>query len=138
MRVTLACVGRIRAPHAEADAHYRRMLRPLLSLEVVEAREEAELARRLPVEAHAVALHVEGTPRGSEQWARWLDERMLAAREVWLLIGGADGLSEPLLARCQERVSLGAPTLPHQLARVVVVEQLFRAAKIRAGEPYHR
>ena len=53
------------------------------------------------------------------------------------MVGGPEGLPEAALEAAQERISLGAPTLPHQLARVVVLEQLFRAAKILAGEPYH-
>lgn len=54
------------------------------------------------------------------------------------VIGGAEGLDAPVLAACRERLSLGAVTLPHQLARVVAAEQLYRALAIRAGLPYHR
>ncbi|MGI8632974.1 MAG: 23S rRNA (pseudouridine(1915)-N(3))-methyltransferase RlmH [Solirubrobacterales bacterium] len=139
MDVVLACVGRIRGPFELADSHYRRLLRGRLRLEVVEARDDAALERRVPpgAAAHVVALDRRGVARSSVEWASWLDERLLAAKDLWLCVGGAADLPPGVFARAHERVSLGPATLPHELARVVVLEQLFRATKIRAGEPYH-
>lgn len=138
MRLTLLCVGRLRPPWVEADARYRRMLSGYLDVGVVEVRDAAELARRLPREGHVVALDRRGRALDSPGWASWLDERLLEARDVTILIGGDEGLPEERLAAAAERVSLGPPTYPHQLARIIVLEQLYRAARIRAGEPYHR
>lgn len=138
MRTILLTVGRARAPFAAADAHYRRLLDRYQRVEVVEARDDADLVRRLPAQARLVALDREGRPFDSAQWSRWLAERRLEARDVCLLVGGPDGLPAAALDAAQERISLGAQTMAHQLARVVVLEQLFRAAKILAGEPYHR
>ena len=70
----------------------------------------------------------------SEAFARWLEERRQAGRDVCFVIGGPFGTD---LERRDHRLSLGPMTLPHQLARVVLLEQLFRAHKILAGEPYH-
>jgi 23S rRNA (pseudouridine1915-N3)-methyltransferase len=67
----------------------------------------------------------------------WLQERRLEARDVCLLIGGPAGLPDEALEAATESISLGPQTMAHQLARVVVLEQLYRAAKILAGEPYH-
>ena len=137
MKTILLTVGRARAPFAAADAHYRRLLARHVKLDVVEARNNAELLRRLPERARIVALDREGNQMDSMGWSRWLGERRLEARDVWILIGGPEGLPAAALEAAQERLSLGPQTMAHQLARVVLLEQLFRAAKIAAGERYH-
>ena len=137
MKTVLLTVGRVQAPFVEADAHYRKLLGRYQPLTVVEARDDAELMRKLPDDGRLVALDREGMALDSLGWSRWLDERRLEARDLWLMVGGPTGLPAEALDAAQERISLGPPTLPHQLARVVVLEQLFRAAKILADEPYH-
>jgi 23S rRNA (pseudouridine1915-N3)-methyltransferase len=137
VKTVLLTVGRIQAPFIDADAHYRKLLGRYQPLSVVEARDDADLVRKLPHEGRLVALDREGMTLDSIGWSRWLDERRLEARDLWLMIGGPTGLPAEALDAAQESISLGPPTLPHQLARVVVLEQLFRAAKILAGEPYH-
>jgi 23S rRNA (pseudouridine1915-N3)-methyltransferase len=137
LRTVLLTVGRAQRPFAEADAHYRKLLSRYQAVEVIEARDDDDLLRKLPSDARVVALDRTGTDFDSMEWSRWLDERRLEARDLWLLVGGPEGLPEAALDAAQERISLGAATLPHQLARIVVLEQLFRAAKILAGEPYH-
>lgn len=137
MKTVLLSVGRVQAPFVDADAHYRKLLGRYQPLTVVEARDDADLMRKLPEDGRLVALDREGEALDSLGWSRWLDERRLEARDVWLLIGGPAGLPAAALDAAQERISLGPPTLPHQLARVVALEQLFRAAKILAREPYH-
>ena len=137
MKTVLLTVGRVQAPFVDADAHYRKLLGRYQPLTVIEARDDADLVRRLPDDGRLVALDREGTQLDSLGWSRWLDERRLEARDLWLMVGGPTGLPAEALDAAQERISLGPPTLPHQLARVVVLEQLFRAAKILAREPYH-
>jgi 23S rRNA (pseudouridine1915-N3)-methyltransferase len=137
VRLVLLTVGRIRSPHAEADAHYRKLLSRYADLEVVEARDEVALLKKIPGSGHVVALDRSGSPLDSEAWSRWLSDRRLAAQDVHLLIGGPHGLPAEAVERADEVISLGPMTLPHQLARVVLAEQLYRAAKILAGEPYH-
>lgn len=137
MRTTLLTVGRIKAPFAAADAHYRKLLSRRQPVEVVEVRSPAELIRRLPADAHVVALDRGGRQLDSIEWSRWLDERRLAARHLCMLIGGREGLPREALERAAERIALGRQTMAHQLARGVVLEQLFRATKILAGETYH-
>jgi 23S rRNA (pseudouridine1915-N3)-methyltransferase len=137
VRITLLCVGRVRAPFAEADAHYRRLLERNQPIEVSEARDDRDLIRRLPERARIVAIDRGGRALDSLAWSVWLDQRRLDARDVCLLIGGPEGLPEAALEAAAESLSLGPQTMAHQLARVVVLEQLFRAAKILAGETYH-
>jgi len=137
MKMTLLTVGKAKAPFAEADSHYRELLRRHLSLEVIAARSDADLMRRLPRRAWVAALDREGREMSSLEWSSWLQRRRFEGREVCLLIGGPEGLPDAALTAADERISLGAQTMAHQLARVVLLEQLFRSAKILAGERYH-
>ena len=137
MKTTLLTVGRAQDPFREADTHYRKLLDRYQPITVVEARDDADLVAKLPEEGRVAALDRGGDQLDSLAWSRWLDERRLEARDVWLLIGGPRGLPADALDAAGQRISLGPATLPHQLARVVVLEQLFRAAKILAGERYH-
>lgn len=85
------------------------------------------------------ALDVKGKGLGSKAWAKALDaERLAGLRRLVLIIGGAEGLDGPVLARAGRVISLGAVTLPHGLAALVAAEQLYRAHTILAGTPYHR
>ena len=130
----MVAVGRIRPPFADDVDHYRTMLGGHARVDVVEVRENDHVERRIPPRAHRVLLDAGGRAYSSEAFARWLEERRMAGRDVCFVIGGPRGLD---LDRCDTRLSLGPMTLPHQLARVVLLEQLYRAHKILAGEPYH-
>jgi len=134
MKITVLAVGRIRTPFADAQAHYLKLLGPHARVEVVEVPEEAKLAKRIPERAHVCLLDERGTQRSSQEWAGWLEQRRMSGRDLCLVVGGAFGTS---LEHVDETISFGRMTLPFQLARVVALEQLFRAHKILAGEPYH-
>jgi 23S rRNA (pseudouridine1915-N3)-methyltransferase len=137
VRVTLIAVGRVRPPFVDDVAHYEKLLRPYVKLDVIELRDDAtaeQVARRVPDRAHCVLLAIEAPARDSVAQATWLEERRASGRDLCFVIGGADGLD---LDRADERVSFGPVTLPHQLARVVVLEQLYRAHRILRNEPYH-
>ncbi len=134
VRIVVIAVGKMRPPFAEASAHYLKLLRRHARVEVVELREDEQVERRIPERAHIALLDVGGTQRSSPELARWLEERRHEGRDLAFVIGGAFGLDLP---SAQLRLSFGKMTLPHQLARVVLVEQLYRAHKILAGEPYH-
>lgn len=144
MRLTLLAVGKLRPSYRAAADDYVRRLRPRLAWEEVEVREvgiEAEADRlqaRLPAGAFVVALDRGGRQLSSEDLAGELDAWRLAAQPVALLVGGSHGLHPRLLQAARLRWSLGLLTLPHELARVVVLEQLYRAGTILRGEPYHK
>jgi 23S rRNA (pseudouridine1915-N3)-methyltransferase len=138
LKVVLIAVGKVKAPFAEADAHYRKLLRRHQPVDVIEVRDEANIEGRIPARAHVVALDLGGRAMSSRAWSQWLSERRIDARDLCFLIGGPEGLSSRTLGLADERVSLGPQTLAHQLARVVLLEQLFRATKILAGEKYHQ
>ena len=130
----MLAVGKVRAPYADDEAHYRRLLAKQARVDVIEVADDAALMRRVPERAFVSLLDDGGASYSSEAFARWLEERRQAGRDVCFVLGGAFGTG---LERCDHRLSLGPMTLPHQLARVVLLEQLFRAHKILAGEPYH-
>jgi 23S rRNA (pseudouridine1915-N3)-methyltransferase len=136
-------VGKIRQPFVDDIAHYERLLARHVRIETIELpesdpeREGGAILKRIPKDAHVCVLDREGRPVSSEALAGFLEERRRAGRDVCFVIGGPFGLSEAVLERAQERISLGAITLPHQLARVVLLEQVFRAHKIVLGQQYH-
>jgi 23S rRNA (pseudouridine1915-N3)-methyltransferase len=153
MRITLLAVGALRGPgfRAACDEYLARLRRyaEVTEREVKEAgrikdfasRQEAEadqLWKVVPDGAVVVALAREGTPWSSTDLAGRIDRWRVDARPVALLIGGSTGLAASLLRRASVRWSLGPLTLPHELARVVVAEQLYRGFTILRGEPYHK
>ncbi len=155
MRVRLISVGE-RMPRWVGDgfAEYAKRLSRDLPLELVEiapgargkgrdparaiAAEGAAILAALPRNAHPVALDGRGDPWSSEQLAEQLAAWRMSGRDPAILIGGPDGHSRDVLERADQRWSLGPLTLPHMLVRLVVTEQLYRAATMLAGHPYHR
>ena len=127
-------VGRLRPPFVDDVAHYAKLLSGHARLELVEVREEERAARRVPADAYVSLLAAGGQQMDSIVFARFLEERRMSRRDLCFVIGGAHGIE---LEHPNHRLSLGPMTLPHQLARVVLLEQLFRAHKILAREPYH-
>jgi 23S rRNA (pseudouridine1915-N3)-methyltransferase len=134
VRILVLAVGRLRPPFADDVQHYEKLLGGHARLELVELREDAKVAGRIPDRAHVVLLDSGGRQFSSEQLASWLEERRQSGLDLCFVVGGPRGLE---LERCDTKLSFGPMTLPHQLARVVLLEQLFRAHKILAGEPYH-
>jgi 23S rRNA (pseudouridine1915-N3)-methyltransferase len=152
MRATLVCVGRLAREYQPLWRHYAELLRPYLQLEILEtpeaprsltteqvrAKEGSTLLSLLRPDAFTVAVDSRGREYSSEEWSAFLADRKLHGRSHFqFILGGAVGLDEAVLAAAQARWSLSALTFPHQMARCVVLEQLYRALKIERGEPYH-
>jgi 23S rRNA (pseudouridine1915-N3)-methyltransferase len=131
---TVLAVGKVRPPFSDDIQHYQRLLARHARVQQIEVREDEQVERRIPERSYVSLLDADGQAYGSEEFARWIDDRRLAARDVCFVVGGPYGTS---LDHVDHKLSLGPMTLPHQLARVVLLEQLFRAHKILAGEPYH-
>jgi 23S rRNA (pseudouridine1915-N3)-methyltransferase len=134
VRIVVVAVGRLRPPFADDVQHYQKLLAGHTRLELVEVREGDQVARRLPDRAFISLLHRDGQRPDSVAFSRFLEERRRSGRDLCFVIGGPFGLE---LQDVDHRLSLGEITLPHQLARVVVLEQLYRGHKILAREPYH-
>jgi 23S rRNA (pseudouridine1915-N3)-methyltransferase len=134
VRIIVVAVGRLRPPFSDDVQHYQKLLGRHVRLESIEVREEERVARRLPDRAFICLLSREGQAMDSLAFSRFIEERRREGRDLCFVIGGPFGLE---VEACDLRMSLGPITLPHQLARVVLLEQLYRAHKIIAGEPYH-
>lgn len=155
MRGRLIAVGeRMPSWVASGFVEYVKRLSHDLPLELVETKpglrgkgrdgaramadEGAALLAALPRNAHVIALDGRGSAWSSEQLAAQLSNWRMAGRDLAFLIGGPDGHARDVLQRADQRWSLGPLTLPHMLVRLVVAEQLYRAATILGGHPYHR
>ena len=134
MRIIVLAVGRVRAPYADDVAHYLKLLSGQARVEHVEVREDDRVERRLPPRAFVSLLAADGQALDSVRFSRFLEDRRMSGRDLCFVVGGPFGLE---LDRADHHLSLGPLTLPHQLARVVLLEQLFRAHKILKNEPYH-
>lgn len=155
MRVLVVAVGRARGPVGDAVADYEARARRYWKLETVEvssgargssssgeevmAAEEKRLLGQLPDDLELVALTRGGEATGSRELARYLNERAVGSHPgVAFALGGAFGLPVGVLDRAARRLSLSALTLPHDFARLVLMEQLYRAGTLLRGEPYHK
>jgi 23S rRNA (pseudouridine1915-N3)-methyltransferase len=134
MRTIVLAVGRLRPPFADDVQHYQKLLAGHTRLELIELRDEEKVDGRIPKRAFVCLLDTEGQTFDSIEFSRFLEERRRSGQDLCFVVGGPRGLS---LDQCDLRLSFGPMTLPHQLARVVLLEQVYRAHKILAGEPYH-
>ena len=158
-KVTVICVGKLKEKfYAQAAAEYVKRLSRFCSLEILELaeerlpespspaqidaalRREAESIRgKLPASASVVALCIEGQERSSEELAQWMaDQASHGEKHLVFLIGGSFGLHESVKAAAQVRLSMSPMTFPHHLARVMLLEQIYRAYQIQSGTRYHK
>jgi 23S rRNA (pseudouridine1915-N3)-methyltransferase len=136
VRIIVVAVGKVRAPYLDDVHHYEKLLSRYARVEHVEVREDEHVARRVPDRAFVSLLAIDGEQLDSVGFSRFLEDRRQSGRNLCFVIGGPFG-SDLDADRVDHRFSLGRITLPHQLARVVLLEQLYRGHKILAGEPYH-
>jgi 23S rRNA (pseudouridine1915-N3)-methyltransferase len=139
MRYRLVAVGRMKNPALRAACdEYIDRLRHYTKVEEREVKEEARVLGAVPEGTRLVALTRRGEEWTSGQLAEWTGRWEMDGRDVTFAIGGADTLPDEVLRKAERLWSLSQLTLPHEVARVVVYEQLYRAHTIRRGEPYHR
>ena len=134
MKISVIAVGRLRPPFQDDIEHYRKLIAGHARVDLIEVREDEKVPPRIRERSYVVLLVIDGKTFDSQALSRWLEERRREGRDLCFVIGGPRGLE---LDQCDLRLSLGPMTLPHQLARVVLMEQLYRAHKILAREPYH-
>ena len=139
MKITAIVVGRAGAPLKDAILEYETRAGRYWKFNVIEVASETRLLARLPERAQIVALTRTGRGMSSTELAAYLEDHALhSTPEVCFVIGGASGLGTAILDRAQKRWSLSDATLPHELARLVLAEQLYRAGTIIRNEPYHK
>ena len=152
MKYTVVCVGKLKERFwKDACAEYTKRLGAYAKVDIREVadidpakaggvdaardKEGAAILAALPSRAHVILLAIEGKERSSEEFSARLDDLMLrGSSDIAFVIGGSDDVR----ARADEMLSFGRITLPHNLARVVLLEQIYRACKISRGEPYHK
>jgi len=154
LQITILMVGKTREAFIkEGVAFYQKRLKPFVNLTLTSVREEKEVAGlnvealklregerlrgQIPSRAFVTALTPQGQQYSSEEFAAWLTKREQAARPLAFLIGGHWGLDSQTLAAATENLALSRLTLTHELSRLVLLEQLYRAMTIKSGHPYH-
>jgi 23S rRNA (pseudouridine1915-N3)-methyltransferase len=154
LQIAILMVGKTREAFIqEGLAFYSKRLQPFYRLAVKSVREEKEgknfpaetiksregerLQAQIPPKAYAVALAPQGKEYTTEEFAGWLAKREEDGRPLVFLIGGHLGLDDATLARAHEKLALSRLTLTHELSRLVLLEQLYRAKTILLGHPYH-
>ena len=130
----MLAVGRLRPPFQDDVQHYAKLIAGLARVEVIEVREDEKVPKRVPERSFTVLLAADGKTFDSVGFSEFLEQRRQAGLDLVFVVGGPKGID---LEDCDMKLSLGPMTLPHQLARVVLLEQLYRGHKILAGEPYH-
>lgn len=156
MNIKVVAVGKLKERYwVEACAEYLKRMRPYAKVEVTEIpdvdpakaggitqsleKEAASILAAIPERSQMILLAIEGTLRSSEGFASHIDELALFGKsDLVFVIGGSDGVAQSVQDRANETLSFGHITLPHNLARVVLLEQLYRAFKISRNEPYHK
>lgn len=157
--VRIVCVGKLKENHfKQAAAEYEKMLGGFCALETAEvapaplgdnpapreieaalAREAEGIARQIPKSSVCTVLCSEGEPLSSEQFSAWLAGNIALGRgHFTFIIGGSNGLADSVKSNAALRLSMGTMTFPHRLARVMLLEQLYRAFSIAAGGKYHK
>ena len=158
LSVNIICVGKLKESYLrEATEEYAKRLKALCKLSVIELPEErvgddpsdAEISRTVNAESerimaklgkgdYVLALCVEGKNISSEELSAKLEDISMRSSTVDLIIGGSWGLSDAVKQRADFRLSMGKMTFPHQLFRVMLLEQLYRAFQISRGTKYHK
>lgn len=159
MKITIACVGRIKEKfYRDAVAEYEKRLSRYCKLEILEVADEKtpdgagaaleeqirekegrRLLEKIREDAFVCTLEIEGKRLTSEGFARWMEGLTVrGTSHIVFVIGGSLGLHESLRRRADMALSFSDMTFPHQLMRVILVEQIYRGFRIMHGEPYHK
>ena len=158
LTINIICVGKLKEAYLrDAIEEYSKRMKPLCKLGIIELPEErlgdnpsaAEIAHTVTAESdrimqklgkgdYVIAMCVEGKSISSEEFSQRLESVSMQTSTVDLIIGGSWGLSDALKARADFKLSMGKMTFPHQLCRVMLLEQLYRAFQISKGTKYHK
>ena len=140
LTVTVIAIGNLKESYLrEAIKEYEKRLSAYCRFQIVELKDNTPILPHLPERAYRIALCVEGKQKSSEELAALIDQKATEGfSELCFVIGAFDGLPEEVKAACQLRLSFSKMTFPHQLMRVILAEQIYRAFTINAGSKYHK
>lgn len=159
LQVKIICVGRLKESFfAQACQEYAKRLRRFIKLDIIEVNDEKapehysaqqiqqgnekegqRILKHIALDDYVIALCIHGKTYDSQAWSNYIDSLLLQGKSrVCFLIGGSNGLHDSVIQRANEHLSFSSFTFCHQLMRVILFEQIYRAMKIRANEPYHK
>ena len=142
MKILILAIGRLKEEFwAAADLEYRKRLRHYATVEIREVKDDAALLAALPPRATLIVLDERGEQLSSDELARKIlgaEEQHGGGATLAFEIGGAEGFSAEVRKRAARMVAFGRITLPHRIARIVLLEQIYRGFTILRGEPYHK
>ncbi|HHU63293.1 MAG TPA: 23S rRNA (pseudouridine(1915)-N(3))-methyltransferase RlmH [Clostridiales bacterium] len=159
MNITVVCVGRLKEKYlVRAVEEYKKRLRSYCRLKIIEvedektwenmskreeelvkAREGERILKAAKPSSYVIALAIEGVQMSSEDLADYIQDLGVKGKsDITFIIGGSIGLSDEVLSRSHLKLSFSLMTFPHQLMRVILLEQIYRSFKIIRGEPYHK
>ncbi len=151
MTINLVCVGNLKEKYwIEACDEYQKRLSKFCKLKLVEVDEQNKYTNIDQIVSkegeiilnhltpHSVLMAIEGKQYSSEELADFIREKQLLTSELTFVIGGSYGVSDEVKKSVQSKISFGKPTFPHNLARVMLLEQIYRAFMINAGSSYHK
>jgi 23S rRNA (pseudouridine1915-N3)-methyltransferase len=149
MNIKVVCIGKLKERYwKEALAEYEKRLSSYCSFEIKELKEDAgdDIVREgksilagMRDKEYVIALEIEGKEKSSEELAAALEQLALRGRsDITFVIGGSEGLSDEVKKRADEHLSFSPMTFPHQMMRVILAEQIYRAFTIMRGERYHK
>ena len=151
MRIRIVCVGKLKEKYwKDAVAEYAKRLSAYCDFSVVEVKEDRDddvekegerILKQIGGKEHVISLEISGRARSSEDLSAHLSDlidRGAGQGTLTFVIGGSEGLSAAVSRRADESLSFSAMTFPHQLMRVILAEQIYRAFKIMRGETYHK
>ena len=140
MKIDIICIGKLREDYwRAAQAEYLKRLTPYARITIIECADEKATQKSLAGGGHPIALAIGGKSLSSDGLASMIQNMAIDGMpHIAFVIGGADGLSPQILSLCRSRLSMSAMTFPHQLARIILLEQVYRAFRIINNEPYHK
>ena len=158
MKITVLAIGKLKEAYwRAASEEYLKRLGRYVRIQVTELedlpvperatagqnaqileKEGTSILDRISSRDYVVIMDIGGKDLTSEQLSEHIEAWQMSGRDVFIVIGGSLGLSDEVRKRADERISMGRMTFPHQLARIMILEQIYRGYKIISGEPYHK
>ncbi len=159
MNIKILCVGKIKEKfYRDAISEYSKRLSKYCSLEIIEVDDEKtsensteneiniikdkegeRILKHIKDKDYAIALAIQGKQQDSVAFSKYIENLGITGNSsICLIIGGSLGLSDAVMKRCNDSISFSKMTFPHQLMRVILLEQIYRAMRIMNNEPYHK
>lgn len=140
MKVRLITVGKMKSkPHLAIALDYIKRLGHYLSFEMFDVKKEEDVLKKIGVDDYLVVCDERGSEMSSKEFAKFIEERQIrSTKGLTFVIGPSEGLGEHLKSKAKKKLGLSKMTLQHDMAALILLEQIYRACTILKGEPYHK